>query len=203
MRKSLLIVLGLIMGLGIVSAAMAAETDYVNVIVRVIANDLSVVATTHDADFGMVNVGTPAISSGLQFTNNSSSMTEKYFVFAQQNFRERGNGSDPYVGPEWVLGTVVPGANQARLSGIWAIWSTPVVVGDFAADDVITLNGPAGTESTLTQFARSNAADDGSRGFGVAPSVARNLYLLFEGPTGGDITKQMISPVIVRAASGF
>jgi hypothetical protein len=169
MRKTYLLVLGLILAMA--GSARAATSHSITITVTVEYLSVSVSSTT--VDLGTVATGSSTVAAKIDVTNDGN-VAENIGLTI----------SDPDDKGAWTAGTTIAGIgeNQYVLGGILVNdGETAAVAGDYADDDVLltSLQYHKTTDGTA-----SGSALDGTVGnaTALAASAGRDLYFLFKAP---------------------
>ncbi len=183
MRKSLVLTAVLALSLGVAAASFAATS--VNLRVLVTVSEGSGIDNLFGDDYGFPAqaVGTTAINpNGRWIFRNVGSTTDDWQM-QMSNWTDIG--SNPLV-PGWTFLTTdpngaLPGINEVRLGALWGDAALVPVLADFTDTDMLST---ALTACGADAFAR--AADPiGVKGYQVAPTLDRSLYLMFQAPASG------------------
>jgi hypothetical protein len=174
MQKSLKMLLVLTLVMGAAVYGFAASSGIGHVYVRITQDALSINIYSDSVNFGAVPTNTAAISAGpgsrIGLTNNGATTIDLKLQLTACNtswtsgLTPTDNGTDKYV-----------------MSGIWTVYDSTPVAGDFAANDVI-LSASAQT-SSASQFAKDSEADATVKGYNVPFSQDRNLKIKLLTPT--------------------
>jgi len=179
--------LGMLM-LGHFKPASAATTGDINVTVTVDVVSVSVASTTWAV--GSVAPATISISSAIGVTNDG-------------NRQEDYSLSLTYT-PGWTISTDQTAAsNEFVMLGLFT--TTPAAsladgsFGEGGTGDDVVVTGA--TSASATAYART-AEGTTAKGFDVAASGIRSLFLNFRAPTANTISAQQSMTVTVTAAAG-
>lgn len=191
MKKFLLLSAALIVSLGITTAAMAADSAYVNINITITENvGASITRHTTTADNLSMAIGrgtTANLSSTMIFVNNGTTT-------ATWSTQITTTGA-------WTLietgtpGTAV-GDSEIRMAGIfyYDVAGNPTIA-NFSDNDVLTT---VRTACTLDAFADVAGADD-QKAVNVPPSLQRNLWLAVDAPGAGTTISTETYAVVVYA----
>jgi hypothetical protein len=184
-------------GLGLMvlskGSAQAAATADISVVVQVQVISVSVATTTWSLsnEMGAIVPGSVNVSSGIFVTNNGN-VQEDYRLSLAEN-----GGWAPSA-------DVTPGSDEFALLALFTnAAASSLNDGSFndlanATDDLITTSAQT---ATADLFARNGDAT-GQKGFDVAASGVRSLYLDFRAPTSNTVAATQYITVTVTAIAG-
>ncbi len=200
MKKALLGLLFLGLGLGIAAASYAASTTAdVYIHVFVVSGDVSIERVTVDANVyfaPQIAVGTSTSTAYAVSFRNAGDTNANWSIHAQTTFAGWAFLND-------APGTAIAAIDQCRLSALFASNATAPVMGDYLVDDVIT--GATVLSSATTYAITADAA--ALKGYNVPPTVgaSRYLYFRFDAPITGssNLNTDQISNIQVTATSAI
>ncbi len=203
-----------LLAVGMVSGISMAATDTMNFPITVqIGYAIDLVATNAEVNWGSVQPGAASFS---QLASGQPRSTVDQMGYATIHYHVTAGVASAvtWTANAWTLVSTVPAvANEARLSGVFTApltvadapanpdFAHDLVVGDFAADDVIT--------GTLNSASATNLCRTGElmqfRGYNVSSSNAsRSLRYMLDAPiTGSYDNQQRITVTIVGVTPGI
>ena len=174
-----LMVVGLMAMGGMVYGATTAD-----ITVTVKIQNISVAVSPGSYDFGTMTAGSNEVAASSITVTNDGNITEKF----QLSIPSEPNGT-------WTSVTAgAPGDEEYRMSGIFSDSGA----GAFGAEDSFSVT----TARVATVDDLAVTGDDaGLKGYSVAESTARGLWLKFEAPTSTVITAEQTITVRVTASA--
>lgn len=174
MQKALKILAVLALVAGTAAYGFTATTGVGKVYVKIVQDSVSINLYADTVNWGAIPMNTTKICAGpdqrIGLSNNGASNIDLKLQITGCT-------------TSWTAGTTPTdnGTDKYVLSGIFTVWNSTPVAGDFAANDVI-LTASAQTAST-SAFAKDAEADETVKGYNVPFGSDRNLKLRLLTPT--------------------